>query len=100
MLVMANTCLSQQNTSFVAIKVCLLQQNFCRNKIMFVVTKYFCHGKTFVVIFYACHDKHLLQQAYFCHDKQCVLSRQTCVCHNKNKLGRNKIMFVVVATKV
>ena len=51
MLVTTNTCLSQQNTSFVAIKVCLPQQNFCHNKIMFVVTKYFCHGKTFVIIF-------------------------------------------------
>ena len=41
-----NMCLSQQNACFVATKICLLGQNFCRSKIMFVATKIFCH--TFV----------------------------------------------------
>ena len=36
-----NTCLSRQNTSFVATKVCLPRQTLCRDIIMFVATKYF-----------------------------------------------------------
>ena len=41
--------LSRQNTSFVATKVCLSRQNFCRNKIRFVTAKVFCRDKrTFV----------------------------------------------------
>ena len=42
---------------FVTTNVCLPRQNFCCNKIMLVVTKYFCHDKTFVVT-NICHDKH------------------------------------------
>jgi len=85
--VMTNACLSQQNTSFVMTKVCLLGQNFCRAKIMFVATTYFCCDKTFVTT-NICHDKHVLSQpAYFCHDKRRVLlsqPRQTCFCHDKH----------------
>ena len=47
--VMTNVCLSQQNMSFVVTKVCLLQQNFYRNKIMFVMTKYFWSWQNFLV---------------------------------------------------
>ena len=39
--------LSWQNRSFVATKVCLLWQNFCSNKIMFIMTEdVFCHDKS------------------------------------------------------
>ena len=36
------------NTSFEHENVCLPRQNFCRNKIMFVATKYFCQVKIFL----------------------------------------------------
>ena len=45
-----DTCLSRQNTSFVATKVCLSRQNFCRNKHIFVATKLLSRQKY-------CHDK-------------------------------------------
>ena len=58
---------------FVATRVCLPPQNFCRDKIMFVATKYF--GR----------DKYLSRQARVCRYKSFVattifLSRQTHVC--------------------
>ena len=37
-----------QKTCFVATKVCLPRQSFCRNKVLFVATKYFCRNKGFV----------------------------------------------------
>ena len=69
------TCLSWKNTSFVMTKICLLWQNFCCNKIMFVATNtyclslvmkkhIFCHDKNMLVM-----PKHLLQQNYVCCDK-------------------------------
>ena len=64
--VATNMRLSRQNTSFVATKVCLQRQNFCRYKIMFVATKYFCRDRTF-----------------FCCDRRLVLSRETRVCRQK-----------------
>ena len=66
--------LSCQNGSFVATKVCLPCQNFCRDKIMFVATKYFCHNKSSTCLSQQkfCHDKHT-----FCCDKKRVLSQQT-----------------------
>ena len=61
---------------FAVTKVSLSQQNFCRSKIMFVVTniscdKSRCNKNTFVA------TKVLSQQEYFCHDKSHVLSWQT-----------------------
>ena len=58
-------CLSQQNASFVATKVCSPRQNICRNKIMFAATKYFCCVKTFVAT-NICRNKHVS------HDKSFV----------------------------
>ena len=74
------TCLSQQNTFFVARKLC-----FCQ---VLVATKIFCCDK----------HKHT-----FCHDKRHVLSRQTPVCHDKNvfivkNFYRNKIILVAAPT--
>ena len=55
------------------------------DKIMFVMTKVLSQET------HVCHDKHnfvatklLLQKVYFCHNKRCVLSWQTCVCHDKS----------------
>ena len=49
-----------KKAGFVATKVCLPRQTFCRYKIMFVVTKYFCRDKHTLVatkdVF--CRDKH------------------------------------------
>ena len=49
-----------KNTCFVATKLCLLQQNVCRNK---HVTNYFCHNKF-------CRGKHtfVATKDMFCHD--------------------------------
>ena len=49
-------------------------QNLCRDKIMFVATKY------------------LSRHAYFSHDKRPVLSWQTCVCRDKIKLVTTKVV--------
>ena len=70
----------------VAIKVLLRQTHVCcdksmrrqncRDKIMFVLTKYFCCDKTFVVT-NICHDKHMFVAASI------LLSWQKTFCHNK-----------------
>ena len=61
-LVVTNTCLSRQSTSFVATKECL----FCRDKYVFI-----------------CHDILLSRQkTFFCC---CFLSRQTSVCRDKKE---------------
>ena len=63
---------------FVVINVCMSRQNFCHDKIMFVVKNIYCVKHMLVV------TKVLSQQAYFCCDKRHVLSWQTCVCRDKN----------------
>ena len=75
------SCLLRQNMSFVVTKACLLQQNVYHNKIMFVMTKYFCRNKHMFVV-----TKVLSRQAYFCHDKRCVLTR------GKSKLVVTKLL--------
>jgi len=75
------SCLLRQNMSFVVTKACLLQQNVCHDKIMFVMTKYFCRNKHIFVV-----TKVLSRQAYFCHDKRCVLTR------GKSKLLVTKLL--------
>ena len=55
--------LSRQNASFVATKICLSQQNGCRDKILFVA-KNICRNKHNFVA-----TKILSRQAYFCPDK-------------------------------
>ena len=87
MSVVTNMFLSWQNMSFVTTKVCSSQQNFCRDKIMFVATN-------------ICHDKHvfvttkvLSWQAYFCHNKRHVLSWQNYICCYN-------ILSYFVATKI
>ena len=108
--VTTNTCLSQRNTSSTVTKVCLLQQNFCRSKIMFVCDKIFllqqkfCHNKVclsrqiFVVTIFFGHDK-----SFVCCDKRSVttsilLSWQTRVCRNKTSVT-TKIILVAAPAK-
>ena len=52
---------THKNTSFVATKVCLPRENFCRNKIMFVTTSIgVCRDKhTFDATKDFCCDKHM-----------------------------------------
>jgi len=70
-------------------KYACCNKNFCRNKIMFVRTKYFCCVKTFVVTNNCCNKhkfvttKVLSWQAYFCRDKRHMLWK-TGICHNKH----------------
>ena len=71
---------------FVTTKVSLSQQNFRRDKIMFVATN-ICHDKSFVMT-KICST----QQAYFCCDKRCILFRQTHVCRNKTFVATKMIL--------
>ena len=88
--VIANTCLFQQNMSFVATKVCLLRQNFCRDKIVFVVTKYFCCDKTmFVATKYFCCDK-------TCRDKHTFVWVYVCVHVHVHACTRMFIMCILI----
>ena len=96
------THLLWQNTSFVMTKVCLLWQNFCHDKHIFVnkfitaniilLQQNICRDKlTFVMTNVFVVTKHV-----FCHDKHnfvttnfatsLLLSWQTCVCHDKTHL--------------
>ena len=59
-------------TSFVVTKTCLSQRNLSQLKIIFVTTN-ICHDKSFVVPKYFLHDK---RRAWFCCDKSHVLLRQ------------------------
>ena len=77
-------CLSRQNTSFVATKVCLQRQNFYRYKIMFVTTKYFCRDKTFVAT-------NILSQQTFCRDKSMLAA--TKLLSLQNYVSRDKIFL-------
>ena len=61
-------CLLWQNMSSVATKVCLLRKNFCHDKIMFIVTKYFCPDERRI----------LLQQ------NTCLLQENFCCCRKYN----------------
>ena len=95
-----NMCLSRQNTSFVATKVCLQRQNFCRAIIIFVTTKYFCRDKYFR------ENTCLSRQAYFGRDKRHALSRQStclfrqnCVCRNKCFVATKMILMAVPAMR-
>ena len=60
---------------------CCHKYNFCRDK-GFVTTNTCLSWQKYATKL--CRDKIFLsQQAYFYHDKTCVLSWQTCVCHDK-----------------
>ena len=95
--VTTNTCLSWQHTFFVATKVCLPQQNFCFNKVIFVATKYFCHNKRFVTTNIFVTTSILLSQqkmcfvatnlCYFCCDKTMFVA--TNICHNRTFVATN-----------
>ena len=101
------TCLSWKNTSFVMAKICLLWQNFCCNKIMFVATNMYClslvcHEKTHLLSWqkYACYAKTfvatklcLLQQTHVCHDKTFVATN---ICRNQNNFVTTKMVLVAV----
>ena len=67
--------LPQQNTSFVATKLCLPRRNVCRDKIMFVATK-----NVFCV---------LSRLADFCRDERRVFVA-TKICLSRQKFYRNK----------
>ena len=113
--VATDTCLLWQNTSFVATKVCLSRQMFCRNKSMldatnvlswqiFVATntilsqQNLCHGKLtfccdkhmFVMTKHVfCCDKSILSWQKFCHSKHTFVV--TNFCHAKNNTcGRSR----------
>ena len=93
-----NYVLSQQ-AYFCHNKRCVLswQKRVCCGKSKLVVAKLFCNKHNFVAINCFVTTKVLLQQAYFNHNKRCVLSWQTCVCHNKTFVT-TKIIFVAVPT--
>ena len=87
------------------------EYNFCRNKHVFVTTKYvFCRDKSMLATTtklsqqnYVCHEKIFLLRQNFCHDK--YLSQKTYVCHDKHMFVMTKDVFcrvkhVVVMTKV
>ena len=76
--VRTNTCLSRQNMYFVPTKLCLLQQNICRDKHNFVATSLPLSRQTRV-----CRNKYLSRQTYLCRDKS-FLSRQAYFCRDKN----------------
>ena len=79
--VATNTCLSRQNTS--------CRDKFCRDKIMFVATKYFCR------------EKYLSRQTRVCRNKRFVATKDlfcfsptnTCL-SRKTYFCRGKITFV------
>ena len=79
--------LSRQNTSFVATKVCLSWQKFCRGKHVFVATKH---------VFVETKD-------VFCRDKRMLvetkrLSRQTRVCLEKTFVATKIILVAAPAS--
>ena len=101
--------------SFVTTKICLPQQNFCPDKIMFCHDKIFlswqtqklCHDKhTFVVTKDEfCHDKHVycykrisvvtkfrLRQNYVCRDKTFVTTKYV-FCHDKHMFVTIKLLL-------
>ena len=71
-----NTCLSRQKTFSVATKVCLLRQNICGDKIMFVATK------------------PLSQQRRVCLDKRFLSTSILLSCLSEQDVCRDKITFV------
>ena len=71
-----NRCLSRQNMSFVATKVCLSGQNFCRDKHIFVATNV------------------LPLQAYFCPDKHVFVATKHVFCRDKSMLVATKMILV------
>ena len=109
-------CLSRQSMSFVATKVCFLQQNFCRNKkkncdkkldvtsllrswqtrvchdkTSFVVTKVYLSWQNF------CCDKYVFAATNICWDKSFVATKIFCpdkqFCHGKHTFVMTKDMF-------
>ena len=108
---------------FVATKVCLSRQNFCRDKVMFV-TKNICRHKRRVLsrqktcffatklILVAAPAKVVSRQTYFCRNKRQVLfrqnfclSRQAYFCREKRRVLSRQIRIcrdkhVFVATKL
>ena len=90
---MTNICLLWKNTSFVATEVCLFQQKFCRDKIMFVVTKLLLPQISVMT-------NTRFSQQNFCHNKHTflswkshVLAWQTCVCRDKSILTMTKLLL-------
>ena len=76
-----NTCLLQQNTSFVTTKVCLSWQT------------YFCHNKTFVATNIIVMTKLLWWQAYFFHDKHMFVVTKHILCNKKSMLVTTKLLL-------
>ena len=99
MFVTKDMCLSWQCTSFVMTKVCLFHQNFCCDKMIFVMTNVFVMTKVVSQQAYFCHSKR-----YFCHDKHNnksmlvmtnLLSWQNYVCCGKH-LSWQKYFVVTI----
>ena len=88
------------NTPFVATKVCLSRQNFCRNNQVFVATECFCRDKTFVPINIS-SDKHVFlaikvwsRQTYFCRNKHvCFFARKHVFCRETNMLVETELLL-------
>ena len=92
MFVVTNTCLSQQNTSFVTTKVCLSKtfvvtntnvilsrQNFCCNKLTFVATNTCLLWQIFVATKIFCHDKSFVAASILLSlQKRCFVASNTC----------------------
>ena len=76
------TRVSRVTTRLVATTVC-----FCRDKIMFVATKYFCRDKSFVTT-NICRDKHNFVSTSI------LLSRQTRICRDKHVFVATKMILV------
>ena len=71
------------NKSFVATKICLSRQKFCRDKHTFVATEdVFCGTNT------------CLSRQNFCRDKHILVFVVTNVCLSRQNFCRDKIMFV------
>ena len=70
-IVATKTCLLRQNTSFVVIKVCLLQNIFVTKRLS--GQAYFCRDKTFVAT-NVCHEKYLSRQKFCCNKHNFVMT--------------------------
>ena len=89
--------ISLQNTSFVATKVCLPQQNFCRDKNMFGATNIFCRDK------YLSHETRVYRDKSFVTTSILLSRKKTCfvatnTCFARQKFCRDKHVFR--ATKI
>ena len=79
-----------KNTSFVMTKV-------CHNKMMFVVTEYFCCDKSFVMT-NICLLKTCLSWQKICHDKLTFVETKYVFCCDKHAFAVTKMILVAAPT--